>query len=223
MEAVRELLGRGANPNAADEDEGPAWATAIESDSVPIVDALLRAGCAVDPHEALNLVRGVAMLRRLLDHGVDINGGDEGQDPPIYAIATDHIFEAFLRAGADPNRTTSEHETPLTFHASWGNLAVVERLLEYGGDPNYVDTEVERSVLEYAAEWGNLNIVIALLDAGADLHRSFEGKTALTHALLGGHVAVAELLVERGAVVGEADRGALELLALRIGKLGGEG
>ncbi|PRQ03197.1 Ankyrin repeat protein [Enhygromyxa salina] len=77
-------------------------------------------------------------------------------------------------------------------------------------------------MLEYAAEWGNLNIVRALLDAGADLHRSFEGKTALTHALTGGHVAVAELLVSRGATLGEADRRAIEVLVVRIDKLGAD-
>ena len=67
-----------------------------------------------------------------------------------------------------------------------------------------------------------LSIVEAFLSAGADLHRSSDGWSALTIALKGGHFAVAELLVSRGAQLSERDREELTSLAARVLKLGAE-
>jgi len=217
--AVAKLLARGASPNAVDEDDEPAWVTAIANDHVTIIDALLRAGCDIDPLQALHEVRGLAMLRRLLAHGTDINARESDGSTALYLMRSERLVEAFLEAGADPNLATANHETPLTFHASWGNLALVELLLRHGADPNYIDPEVHFSVLDYAASWGHRNIVESLLDEGADLHRRDNGVSALTHALRGGHLGVAELLVAKGATLGDYDLEALDSLAARIAKL----
>jgi len=222
VEAVRDLLARGASPDTADEDDEPLWSLAITNDQVAVVDALLCGGCEPNPREALQQVRGEAMLACLLKHGFDINASEDDNSTTLYGMQTATLVEAFLAAGADPNLSTDNHETPLSFHASWGNLEVVNRLLDHGADPNYIDPEINFSILDYAASHGNRNIVEALLSAGADLHRSCDGWSALTIALKGGHFAVAELLVSRGAQLSERDREELTSLAARVLKLGAE-
>ncbi|KAH0566012.1 hypothetical protein GP486_000584, partial [Trichoglossum hirsutum] len=104
-------------------------------------------------------------------------------------------------------------------------VAVLERseymvkiLLEYGADPNTLLEEFPfRPLLTEAAANGDEPIACALLEKGADFTSvNALGHTALWEGILGGHVAVVRLLLEKGLdfVVKRGRETAVELAAL---------
>lgn len=88
-----------------------------------------------------------------------------------------------------------------------GHAAVIERLLKWEADPNYIriDTQPapyvrvnsQRTPLEIAAEAGYGVIVKLLLDAGADIKKF--GNAALQGAAVAGHLEIVKLLLNNNA------------------------
>jgi ankyrin repeat protein len=191
---------------------GSVLLEAARAGSVPLIDELLAAGAPVDwrvpVEEALDdyferpltgAVRGghVEAARRLLDAGAPAQGdfgwvergglqawnGDDG-DLLCRAIADDHVelVRLLVAHGADVHSGPAPPGRESGLFTARGQLRCATPLAR-------------------AAWRGSLEIALALLDAGADPNQPSHGAAPLFHAALAGHGAVAQMLVDRGAIV----------------------
>ena len=131
---VKELLEKGADPNARDEDG-----------RTPL-------------HEAAGMGH-VEIVKLLLEHGADPNAEDEDGWTPLHVAmfygcieVAKHVYihcpqqrqvkgslvevvKLLLEHGADPNAQNKSGETPLHDAACLGHVEIVKLLLELGGRP----------------------------------------------------------------------------------------
>ncbi|MFC6021036.1 ankyrin repeat domain-containing protein [Plantactinospora solaniradicis] len=112
---------------------------------------------------------------------------------------------ALLRAGADPNATTSDGTTPLYTASVQGIAPIVRLLLTAGAAPdNESGHGAEGTPLTGAAAWGHTDVVRELLEYGADPNLREDhgtGLSPLDWALRAGHRQTADLLLAAGALL----------------------
>jgi len=122
---VRDLLARGADPNAANDEGRPPLVSAILGGSLPLIDVLLDGGADVDardPHgwtplhfAAQEVLPGMAA--RLIARGADVNAQDEEGNTPlaraIFFARGRHAIVTLLRQhGAKDDLPNQAGETP---------------------------------------------------------------------------------------------------------------
>ena len=128
----------------------------------------------------------------MIQAGKDVNEKDDyGRTPLLHASQFGHVevITALLAAGADKNIKNEDGLTPhnlaknqdtwnalntdgtvaLGLHqaSKFGNLAVVNSLIQAGGDINTMD-ERDSTPLHEASRHGQVEVITALLAAGAD-------------------------------------------------------
>ena len=153
--AVRALVERKVDVNAAEVDGTTALHWAAHRDSVEIVDLLLGAG---------------ANAKAANRYGVT----------PISLAATNGnatIIRRLLAAGADPNAALPGGETVLMSAARTGSLDAVRVLLEVGADVNARETTRGQTALMWAAAHGNAAAVTLLIGKGAAVDARSHGPT----------------------------------------------
>ncbi|HET6568083.1 MAG TPA: ankyrin repeat domain-containing protein [Rhodothermales bacterium] len=150
----------------------------------------------------------VAIARLLLESGADPNTRfpwlHHGVRRPVLwgAVCVTRLLplaELLLRSGADPNDGIT-----LPLAASGGNVTALDLLHSYGADPNQPWATDGASPLYSILHWGPSPTGARwLLDNGADPDPVFtdNGETPLHAVAKRGDVALAELLVSRGADV----------------------
>jgi uncharacterized protein len=186
-----ELIGSGADVNAAARDGSTALLWAAYHHDVQMVHALLEAGA--DPNVANRY--GVTPLLQASRTG----------DAPV--------IQALLGGGADPNLAHPDGETALMAASRAGSVDAVRLLLERGADPNAAESYQHQTALMWAAGEGHTDVVDALLAAGADPNLRARisslterknadyptgGFTALMWAVRDGHEDTVRRLVEGG-------------------------
>jgi ankyrin repeat protein len=146
-EAVRGLIQKHADVNAAQPDGATALHWAAHWNDIESVKLLLAAGA--NPNVANRY--GTTPLSE---------AASAGSAP---------IVEALLKAGADAKTlTTPDGETVLMTASRAGNTDVVKALLEHGADVNAKETYRGQTALMWAAAERHPAIVKLLLDHGAD-------------------------------------------------------
>lgn len=101
-----------------------------------------------------------------------------------------------LESGADVNARTHGNETALHYALYNGSIMSVLALLEAGADIEAVESARGYTPLMVSAGLGRWNETVLLLELGVDENvRDFDGRTALMHAIRGGHPEVAQLLL----------------------------
>lgn len=143
VDQIRELVGRGFDPNARDPDGQPAIIRALRADA---------------PTSALTL----AQLP-----GTDVNVRNKAGETPLMMAALKsqpEVCKALIARGAEVRLTGW---TPLHYAAAGNSLPVTRLLLQQGAD---VDARAPngRTALMLAALHGSEEIVDSLLAAGAD-------------------------------------------------------
>lgn len=196
---VAMLLAAGANPNVRrDADGSYALIEAVLTGRVTVVDVILKA--TPTPKE-------VNAPRR------------DGYTPLMAAVEAGErtIADRLLAAGADPNVETESGLSPLLIAVERGDRPMQELLRRRGA----VVGDREGQLLVEARR-GNLQHVQQLLDLGVSVNLlGPRGATPLLEAVRGGHLKVAEELIERGADFNHAGGGNTALtLAVRGGHLG---
>jgi ankyrin repeat protein len=177
---ARELLRRGANPNAEyhwdwhpELPRTALWGAICAVHHFALAEVLLEAGANPTDGVSMHITAGsgdLAALELLHRFGADFNGIAGGVPPLRYILGW--------------TRTTSG----------------VRWLLEHGADPNLSWGELGEAPLHIAAERCDLPTVETLVSFGADIHRRrADGRTAHTLAELHGNHAIAEWLLSRGA------------------------
>ena len=136
---------------------------------------------------------------------MNASGGRYGK-PLVAALAGKHFqtAEILCRNGANPYTRGFGMYTPLHSAAYYGDLEVVQKLIEYDADVSAVDDQ-GRTPLYVASEGRNLkdrSVLRLLLEHGADIDaRANDGQTPLHNAVAFGALEVAHLLVGHGADV----------------------
>jgi ankyrin repeat protein len=147
VQAVRALLQRGADANAAQPDGLTALHWAALNGNREIADLLLYAGATLKP---LTRVGGYTPL-----HLAAQSGHAE-------------IVGALLEAGADPDVLTGTGVTAMHFAAQANSAESITELAQRGGDVDAQDSFQGRTPLMFAASRNATEAIRALLQAGAD-------------------------------------------------------
>jgi ankyrin repeat protein len=146
-EAVRALLLKGADVNAAQGDGVTALHWAATRGDEELTSMLLVAGANV---RAATRFGGYMPLHVAAERGFG------------------PVVQALVKAGADANATTSRGTTALMLAASAGDTSALTALLDAGAKPNTIETERGHTALMFAAAANRLAAVKLLLSRGAD-------------------------------------------------------
>ena len=140
LEQVKDLVKRGINVNAPDQEGHTALMFAAFNGHTAIVLELIEAGAIVDRRDLLGRT---ALLY-----------GSTGPFP--------ETVSALLDKGADPNIVDSnEHFTPLMHAAAEGNLDVVKILVDHGADLSMTDVDNDNAE-SFARQAGHLQVAAYL-------------------------------------------------------------
>ena len=146
-QAVRALLQKRVDVNAADADGTTALHWAVRNNDAEIVKALLRGGARADAANSYGLT-------------------------PLFLAATNGsavVAQALLDAGANPNHSASRGQTPLMTAARAGNAATVKALLDKGARVDAREEVLGEQALMWAASENHAEVVTLLLSRGADV------------------------------------------------------
>ena len=204
-EAVRALIQKKADVNAADADGTTALHWAAYRDDLDTVDLLIRSGANVNAANDL----GATPLWTACE-----NGGAA-------------VIARLLQANANPNLALLAGETPLMVAARTGKADAVEALLAKGANANAKGARAQTALM-WAVAQQHPDVVKVLIAHHADLHLKSEvwnemmavpphglplynrliphgGDTALLFAARTGDLESAKLLVAAGANVNDVD------------------
>ena len=204
-DAVRSLIQKGANVNAAEADGATALHWASYRDDLDSANLLLRAGAKVNAANDL----GVTPLWTASQNG------------------SDAMVRRLLEAGANPNAALLAGETPVMVASRSGYPVVVERLIAKGANVN-ARAARGQTALMWAVSQKHPDVVKVLLAGGAGVHARTEAwsqvmaitphgyldynraiphgnDTALMFAARVGDLDSARLLAAAGANVNDAD------------------
>jgi hypothetical protein len=172
---TEQLLAAGADVEAeADVYGGGCTALGLVATSTPPREAGVQTG----------------VIDVLLDHGAQI------EHPNLAGNNAGAVYACLANGCPEAAQYLAERGARLDIvgAAGIGRRDVVEALF------NESDTETRELAFRYAAGYGQPDVADSLLDRGVqvDAH-SGDGETALFYAVLGSHIAVVRLLLERGA------------------------
>lgn len=220
-----ELLDGGASVDARDRFGARPLSHAARNGHLEMVELLLARGAPIDARNLAGATalyyaaeRGrVAVVQRLIESGADVKLTGRSGLSPVAASAyagNDTIVEMLIAHGADERAPDETGKPPIVYAAARARLDVVKRLLARNVDVNARYAH-DLTLLMWAAgpdekvaESDAVEVVRCLLDAGAHVDdRDARGRTALMIAAEGGHVAIANLLIARGADASLKDRG----------------
>ncbi|XP_057701086.1 dynein axonemal heavy chain 12-like isoform X1 [Corythoichthys intestinalis] len=205
---VNFLLGRGAKPDAQNQEHDSPLHVAVRLGSPKLVRLLLRRGAAADQaglherrplHEASRL--GSAELAGLLlEAGATIDARSRfGLTPLALASQAGHldVVELLLRKGADVHSQAKDEASVLYESCAGGDASVTALLLEYGADAN-VAKQSGHLPIHRAAHRGHLEILMLLipLTSMEDVYNS--GMSPLHCAAAGGHAHCIKALLGAG-------------------------
>lgn len=188
---------------------------AAEGGHADTVELLLRSGANVNwvDGSRSNVALYAAMyggnrqvFEVLARHGVNLKAENDELLFPLGCTIDHAIADFLLSRGADPNRALYEGGRPLHRASTWGNVKIVQVLLNYGANPNTRDKD-ECTPLHCAANcrddaYSNKSpyeIIELLIAHGADVNaKDVCGNTPLDTAAIAGRFDIVNLLRKHG-------------------------
>ena len=157
---------------------------------------------AGDPPLALAVRLGwLQLIQRLIDAGVDLDARDSHGMSALHlaaALGREPVLRALIRRGATPDLLAADGQTPLGVALSSGRRDLAD-WLDWRGWP-LPHRPLREDDVPSAAIVGDVDAVRRLLDLGLSADATdHQGCTALLRAAGGGHRAVIDLLLARGA------------------------
>ena len=216
IEAVKQHLAAGTDANAKDKYGTTPLHRAAEKGHKEVVALLIAKGADVNAmtntgwtslhFAALKGRKEIAEL--LLASGADVNAKDKtrGGTPlhyaaisPNYGRGHKEIAELLITKGADVNAKADDGGPPLDWAMQHPETA---DLLRKHGAKTGEELKAEQSLID-AAESGNIEAVKQSIADGTDVELKCVncGGTVLSHAAVGGHKEIVELLISQGADV----------------------
>jgi ankyrin repeat protein len=183
-----------------------AMFAAARADDVVAMRQYIAGGADINEESDLGVtVLGIAairgneeMIKVLLDAGAAADVASF-QFAVLHSNDNVEIVQAFIDHGADINAASSAPgHTALMNAGEKGYIQVGKLLLANGADINKGD-DYNDPALNVAAFHGQLEFVKMLVEMGAELNvRGMGNRTAVGHALIGGHADVADFLKQVG-------------------------
>lgn len=186
-EEVQNLLDKGAEVNAKDDDDITALMYAADCENDKIAELLI-------------------------SKGADINAKDNDGMTALMECEHNKIVELFINKGADINAKNNDGWTALMFAVESGNKELADYLISNGADIQIKDNE-DMTALMHSANFGVKEIAEILIKNGASLNaKDNEGMTPLMYAIDSGEDDIAELIINKGADVNAKDNDGLTVL-----------
>jgi ankyrin repeat protein len=147
----------------------------------------------------------VTEVARLALSGADVNVVDKATNMTGLGFATENgnrdMINVLLSAGAGPNVTNTQGETPLMHLRENATVDLVRELLSAGAEVNARDESGSTPLIRVAA-FGSFEVVKLLLDAGAKIDaKDDDGNTVLMSAALNEDTRLLRQLIKAGANV----------------------
>ncbi|CAK1545285.1 unnamed protein product [Leptosia nina] len=216
VEAVRLLLGGGADACAADVDGWTSLAFAARAGHLAVVGELLDAGAPVDSRDCGNWTplmwaayKGHEdIVALLLEKGADVHAhGNYNINSLVWASGRHHsgVVQRLLAAGARPNSCDKYGTSALTWAARAGDVTACAALLRAGADPNTAGMYCWTPLLQ-ATQGNHFEIVQMLLEHKPNVNAlDKDGCTALATACKEGFYDIALALISSGAYINVQD------------------
>jgi uncharacterized protein len=178
--AVRTLVAKKADVNAAAVDTSTALHWAVKTNSLEMVNLLIDAGANVKAETRY----------KITPLSLACSNGNAA------------IIERLLKAGVDANSTSEEGQTALMTAALNGKVDAIKMLLTHGAKVNAAEPYKGQTALMWAAGEGNTDAAVLLIEFGGDVKaKSKAGFTPLLFAVMNNRIPAAEVLLEHGANV----------------------
>ena len=197
LDAVNDLLTRGVDPNALDNDGCSALGGAVFNGHIDVVKALLVGGARPDKSRVLlhaTVSGSLETVKLLLAHQADPNVVDLFGITALYRAAQYgflDITNVLLVKGANPNKADHNGYTALNQAALYGHTEILKALLARGAEHAKA-----RDILWHAAASSSLAVVKELLTHGV---KPNECPIALVAAVQGGYQDIVLELLANGA------------------------
>ena len=212
LKQIKTRLASGANINAQDADGTTPLMHAVVNAGADCVKLLLDKGA--DPNlsnkaGATALMWAVNDLKKvqlLLAKGANVNAVSKDEKSPLrLALNLPNpmpVVKALFAKGANVNQADKRGFTPLMFAGFSGNLELIQLLLAKGADPK-AKTKDGLTYLKAIVFSTNLAAVKWALEQGLEVKDPKQN--FLTGAAMSGDLAVARLLLEKGATPNPPD------------------
>lgn len=206
---ARQLIDEGADVNETDNSQSTPLMWAVHSGDINIVKFFVSNGANVRAKAyqgATALMNAITQKQEaiavvLIDAGADPNGRGNSARNFLETAAesgmTD-VVEALIRNGTD---LTIHGSSALSYAVSRGHKEAAVMLLDAGIDANAEGPMSGYSNLYRASATGDLDLVKLLISRGANANPPSDFKSPLNPAASQGHTAIAELLIDNGAVL----------------------
>jgi ankyrin repeat protein len=212
--AVRALVKKGANVNAAEADGSTALLWSSYRDDLESADLLIRSGAKVNAANDLGAtplwnacVNGsTRLVRRLLEAGANPNASLLLGETPLMAASRSgnaEVVEQLAATGAFVNARAARGQTPLMWAVAQKHPAVVKVLLRHGADVHAKTTVWSQMMAVEPHGRPEFNRMIP-----------HGGESALMFAARAGDIESAKLLVAAGANVNDRDAWGVSATAL---------
>ena len=164
-----------------------------------------------------------AVIKPLLDKGVDANAQDENKTTTLMLAAKNGRLECIkvLLEGSDVNAENGNKMTALMLAAQCGHVGCVDALLQAKALINSKSSK-GNTALMLAAKNGHVDCVNKLLASGASANsKDMEGNTALMFAVAKGHLECVKVLLKGSDVNAEnGNKMTALMLAAQCGHVG---
>ncbi|KAH8797152.1 ankyrin repeat-containing domain protein [Flagelloscypha sp. PMI_526] len=222
-EIVQLLLRNGADPNASLNSQALPLTIASENGHVEVVKDLLVRGAHVDAEDGaafLAACRGghLSVLKTLVSYGTLPTSKLAIRQAVANGHA--HVIEWLLDNGEDVECSDPAFGTLLHLACTHGHLEASRSLVKRGAVAENMHEEVGTPLM-CASRNANITLVLYLIDGcAADINaRSPRHETAVEAAASYGQTLIVELLLSRGAEVGNSLKIALEKRHEKVAKL----
>ena len=188
-------------------NDDPLIFEAIRKDSIPMLDAVLRA----KPSLTVKDTRGDTPVEFAAKEGhkeavlklVAAGGMPPSSIHELSGLGDDKAVRGLLGSGTSPDEPDHRGNSALCYAAMNGQTEVVKTLLAAGADPKKSTKRGPGQAITMAADGGHDQVVAALLAAGVDPNASRGGRpdNAMIAAAWNGHLDVVRRLREAGGSI----------------------
>lgn len=213
---VQELLAKGFDPNASDEEGNTLLMLAAREGNPAVCQRIIAAGADLNRQNGLGETAlmlaaykaHLAVSRLLVDKGASLQGAR--WNALLYAILgkNDDIVRLLLAHAADPNARLDNGITALMLAAKEGSVETVETLLAQHAQVDARNDE-QKTAVDWAMAAGNTDIAGLLNQVSAR-------KSRLLQAIATGDINTVRDILKKGVNPNETDADGETLLSLAI-------